>query len=361
MANLILDLVWVLVVIAALYFLGQRLRTKRRAALLYSRVADLQLFPPSLRLRLADLPHTLLLTAFGLFLLAFLDPRLPLPPSTSGASALPKEPPTEGIALYFLLDQSGSMRQHSPLDPLGPTKVDMLKEETRNFITHRPDDLIGLVAFARAAKVISPLTLDHDRLLKELEKFSVVTEPNQDGTGIGYAIFKTVNLIAATRHFAEQLVAEKKPSYAVQDAIIVLITDGFQSPNPLDKGKWLRTMGMEEAAKYAQANDVKLYLINIEPTFAEEEFAPHRALLQRVAESTGGKLFLSPTPDELRKIYGEIDQLEKRPVPESYLAESGQTTLGRNRYALFPMLILGGLCALGAAIVLSTTSLREVP
>ena len=69
-----------------------------------------------------------------------------------------------------------------------------------------------MVTFARAAHVRVPLTLDHSLILKELSNLHVVTKSDEDGTSMGYAIFKTANLIVETRHFAENLIAKGKPA-----------------------------------------------------------------------------------------------------------------------------------------------------
>ena len=69
----------------------------------------------------------------------------------------------------------------------------------------RPNDLIGLVTFARGAQVLSPLTLDDEAVIDQLKKLQVVTDEKQDATAIGYAVYKTVDLIAAAKHYAQEL------------------------------------------------------------------------------------------------------------------------------------------------------------
>lgn len=362
----------VLLAVALLYAIFRAYRWQRRhhiPAVWYSRVSDLKTPAPSLRLIFADLPQWLFFLALSCFLIAWLDPRIPLvhtptPLATSREGELRRLAPTEGLAIYLLLDQSGSMSRISPTDPLGPTKLDRLKAATSAFIRERPNDLIGLISFARAATILSPLTLDHEELLTQLQRLRPIADPERDGTGIGYAIFKTVNLITATRHFADALTVDGKPSYHIHDAVIVLVTDGFQSANPMDKGKWMRTMGMEEAAQYAQANHIKLYLVNIEPALSQEEFAPHRNLLEHVANLTGGQFFLAPGPQELQRIYADIDQLERSQVPSMDVptdhGKRRQVLQGPEKH-LYGFFLYAGLLALCAAVILSTTLLRRVP
>ena len=323
-------------------------RKKPNSYFLYSRVSDLTSFSSPL----IHLPSWLLLSALACFLIAWLDPRLPL----KNASPLPPPlDPTEGRAFYLLLDQSGSMNQR----PAGEieSKMDILKQATARFIQDHPRDLIGLVAFARAATILSPLTLDHKELLAKLNALTTVTSPDLDGTGIGYALFKTASTLVATRHFAEELSKEGKPSYQIERASLILVTDGFQSPNALDQGKKWRTLSMEDAARYASEQGIKVYLITIEPSLAKEAFLPHRKLLTRVAESTGGQFFLLKSPEGLQSVYQAINQLEKIALPLQSLQPSSTPP----EWPLSPFFILAGLIALASALLLRTTYFREAP
>jgi Ca-activated chloride channel family protein len=334
-----------------------RKNTQQVPGFWYSHVGALKTTTPSLRLTFANLPHWLFFLSLCCLVIAWLDPRVARqPPAAHGQT--PPAAATEGLAIYLLLDQSGSMNRISPTDPLGPTKFERLKTATSTFIRERPNDLIGLIAFSRAATILAPLTRDHDEIRSQLLKLHPTTDPEQDGTGIGYAIFKTVNLITATRQFADTLNANGQVPYQIRDAVIVLVTDGFQSTNPLDKGKWMRTMGMEEAAQYAKANHIKLYLINMEPALSEERFAPHRRLLEHVTALTGGQFFFAPDPHDLQRIYADIDRMELSRVPALDRLTLPAAPPPRQLYALF---LYGGLFALGSAIILSTTFLRRVP
>src|SRR5260370_38712079 len=65
-------------------------------------------------------------------------------------------------------------------------RLDAIREVTRKFIEGRPNDRIGIIAFAGRPYVVSPMTLDHDWLLQNLERGrSGLVE---DGTAIGSAI-----------------------------------------------------------------------------------------------------------------------------------------------------------------------------
>lgn len=323
------------------------------------------------------LPEILLWTAFALFSLAWIDPRFYVEkkPSATSNESIPLPPsqqPVEGIAIYLILDQSGSMRESVPTGRRREeVKIDLLKEVTKKFIQGdastalqgRPNDMIGLVSFARGATVLSPLTLDHQAVLQELSNLAPVAEREQDGTSIGYAIFKTANLIAATRHYAEALVTKGEPAYTIKNSVMILITDGMQDPNPLDKGKRLRNIDVPEAAAYAKEQGIKLYIINVEPKLSTENFAPYRRVMQRAAESTGGRFFMIDQTGSLDRIYREIDLLEKSSLPAEVRppADFDRLPDRYQRLSLYPYLIALGLLSLLASILLQTTVMRRTP
>ena len=310
---------------------------------------------------------------FASFLVAFIDPHFFVPkkhPISPNESQ--KALPTEGIAIYLLLDRSGSMGNEVSATINGNRvnirKEDLLKQVTREFIEGnpsaglegRPNDLIGLVTFARVPQVLSPLTLDHQAIIKELSQVHVVKKFDEDGTAMGYAIFKTVNTIAATKHYAEELARKGNPAYNIKSSIIILVTDGLQNPSILDKNSRLRNMGLDEAASYAKQNGVKLYLINIDPNTYSSALAPERHQMERITKLTGGRLFIVNDPGDLTQIYADIDALEKSTLPQEGISKEKQPNL-YHRISLYPYLIaLGMLCFL-AAIFLNTTVARKVP
>lgn len=203
---------------ALLFFLVWRWRkTFSSPQLFFSSLNILKTKQVSWKQRVERMPFFLLMTSLVAFGLAMADPHLLMLKGKKPPPLQRMNVPTEGIAIYLVLDQSGSMKEK--VEGSNLTKIDILKNFTRDFIKGnpsvglpgRPNDLIGLIFFARAAQIEAPLTLDHNAILDRLSHFDAVKTEEEDGTSIGYALFKAVNLIAATRDYAENLPQNEKP------------------------------------------------------------------------------------------------------------------------------------------------------
>lgn len=339
---------------------------------------------PTLRILASKIPKILLASSFLSLLIGLMDPTFREPLTKEKTSQQPitapsgRPPPVEGIAIYLVLDQSGSMAEKILTRDeqgrrTGSPKINILKSITDKFIAGdpgmglqgRPEDMIGIVTFARTARVVSPLTLDHQELLKRLKELDVVKTDDQQGTSIGYAVFKTANLITATRHFAQELISEGKPAYTIKSAVILLMTDGLQENNPEDKGKKWRLMPVEEAANFAAQNDIRLYIVNVDPKFNDAKFAPARRELERNAAKTGGKFFLADDRHNLADIYSQIEQLEKSSLPSLETDSTGIVTekpIGQMREKHYAWFFIGlALVLLLLATAIETLWLRRVP
>lgn len=346
---------------ALFYFLFSR-KSNQKSSLLFPSLQILTSRGTGIRASLHYLPKILNMTALSFFLLALLDPHYDkfLEDTDNLYSRS-----TQGTAIYFVLDRSGSMNKkilHSESkDKVSfGTKLDVLKQVTDKFIDRRPSDLIGLVAFARGAQVMAPLTLDHDSISRELQNLEVVKTPDQDGTAIGYAIFKTASVLEATKYYAGKADDDFNPAYDIKGSAIILVTDGFQSPHPNDKGKRLRTMGIEEAAEYAKSLNARLYIISIDPAINSTEYTPQRNLLRRAAELTGGQFYSSEDAGELDSIYTQIDDIERSIVPTPDI-ELIKSQLKLRAFSYFQYLITFGIIALTLSIFLETLYFRRVP
>jgi len=368
MNDIYFEIDWLALTLAAIFLftlfpLWRLKHTFPHPQISFSRFKELSQANHGWRIRFLALPNVLMFLSLFLFLMAFIDPHFQI----KRTDEMPSNNPKEGIAIYLVLDHSGSMTEPvTAVTQKGSaekvSKMDLMKQFTQQFVLKRQNDLIGLVSFARTANVLVPLTLDHASILKKLETIQVEKNKENDGTAIGYAIFKTSNLIAATTHYAQELSASEIPAYEIKSSIIILVTDGFQAPNPLDKDKQKRNISLIEAAEYAKKQNIKLYIINVEPSFSSSEFGPHRRLMQRTAALTGGQFYMIGSDNSLDNIFADINKLEKSFLPTNFQNLSKDKQPHRyKRISLYPYLIALGMFCLFSSIVLKSTLMRQIP
>src|SRR5438045_6943009 len=84
------------------------------------------------------------------------------------------------------------------------TRVEAIREVTRKVIEARPNDRIGIIAFAGRPYVVSPMTLDHDWLLQNMDRVRIGLV--EDGTAIGSAMAAAANRLNDKRSKSRALV-----------------------------------------------------------------------------------------------------------------------------------------------------------
>jgi Ca-activated chloride channel family protein len=222
-------------------------------------------------------------------------------------------------------------------------------------LTGRPNDMIGLISFARYADTACPLTLAHDALASFVEPIELVNRKSEDGTAIGDALA----LAAARLQKAEQTLIQQNPtadtqesSYEIKSKIIILLTDGQQTAGkrtPL------------EAAELAKKWGIKIYAIGIGPEDSLLKFPSlfnsrgpgvDKQTLSQLAETTSGLFRMAEDADALRAIYAEIDKLEKSEI------ESIRYVDYREQFNIFAW---AGLILLSLETLLHTTWFRRIP
>ena len=130
--------------------------------------------PRTVRYYLRHLPFALRCAAVALLIVALARPQSVDEGSTSN---------TEGIDIVLAIDISTSMLAQD----LQPDRIQAAKQVAGNFITDRPGDRIGLVAFAGEAFTQSPLTTDQGTLQTLLGRLrsGVVEDGHRQRTGDG--------------------------------------------------------------------------------------------------------------------------------------------------------------------------------
>src|SRR5213596_1138065 len=193
---------WLLLLQLAIPLLAY-LRGKRgpAAALTYSSTASLRAIGRQSAARAGKILRALLLLTLTFFVVALARPQL-------GKSLTQIE--ASGIDIMLVLDVSGSMlTKDFTIGGQEATRVDAIRAVTQKFIEGRPNDRIGIIAFAGRPYVVSPMTLDHDWLLENLERVRIGLV--EDGTAIGSAMAAAANRLNDKR---------------AKSRVIVLLTDG---------------------------------------------------------------------------------------------------------------------------------------
>jgi len=206
-----------------------------------------------------------------------------------------------GIDIMITFDISLSMAIDDFMFKGGTiNRIDAAKRVVGDFITHRPDDRIGLVAFAGRPVSVSPITLDHQWLRDSLKNlrlndFRNLGTVKESGTAIGSAI-----AAAALRLDSRQS----------KSKIIVLITDGASNSGKISP---------LEAAAHAKTLGIKIYTIAIGTaegrvpgsiqSFPRQEF--DLPTLNEIARLTGGEHFWAQQLETLESTFHTIDRLEK--------------------------------------------------
>ncbi len=101
----------------------------------------------------------------------------------------------KGIAIEMVVDRSGSMGAEMEYRGERMNRLEVVKRVFRDFVMGdgsdlggRPNDLIGMIAFARYADTVCPLTLAHGALEPFLDSVKLVKRKSEDGTSIGDAL-----------------------------------------------------------------------------------------------------------------------------------------------------------------------------
>ncbi len=271
--------------------------------------------------------------ALALGILALARPQIQHAHSTAEAS---------GIDLMLALDVSGSMssldfREHDA----AVDRLTIVKSVVSKFIENRPNDRIGMVAFAGRPYLVSPLTLDHDYLLENLDRVRIGSI--EDGTAIGSAVGASVNRL------------RDQPA---KSKVLVLLTDGVNNAGSVQP---------ELAAAAAKALGVRVYTIGVgsrgeAPMPVVEKDGTTRtvmtkvdvdeATLKHIADATGGRFFRATDTDSLKQIYAAIDGMEKTTHRVSHY----ETHEERFSWAAFP-----ALCLLSLELGLGLTRFRRIP
>ncbi len=307
--------------------------------------------PPSAGFSALDAPHLLrpalrgraraLLPILRLFTILCVLVGLARPQQGTGRV----ETTVEAVAIQLLVDRSGSMREAMLLDGVMMRRLDAVKRVLKEFVLGNDDDLdgrqqdlIGLIAFGTVAETICPPVRDPAALAELTDTIEIPRIRSDQATAIGDAIALAVaRLERVEQDLARRSQDGRKNDLTIKSKLVVLLSDGEQT-----EGEYAPL----EAADLAAELGVKIYTIGVGRPDR------HEATLREIASRTGGVFQRASDGNSLRKVYEQIDQLEKSSVTSLEYTDFDE------QFMLFAMLALSSLLL---EVLLASTLLRRVP
>lgn len=239
-----------------------------------------------------------------------------------------------GTDIVLALDISGSMTAKD----FEPSRFVAAKEVAAKFVSQRENDNIGLVVFAGESLSLMPLTNDRAALVNAIENIKM--GDLTDGTAIGDGLVSAINRIISGK-------AKSKS--------IILLTDGTNNAGEVPPAT---------AAQIAKQKGVRVYTIGVGTNGSIKVTDPYgfssttietkidEESLQNIAQTTDGKYFRAKDEKVLKRVFEEIDSLEK-----SVLDVDRYTFTEEN----FEPWIILSLSSLVLYLLLRYTVLRRIP
>ncbi len=291
------------------------LRQRRRGAITVSGLAVWRNVSPSYRLHWLRRVRLLRAVAVALLIVACAGPQ---------TQRQVGEETRQGVAIQLLVDISSSMDQSLAAgDEERLSRLEVAKRVVGQFIRHRPDDLIGLITFARYSDTLSPLTYGHDALVEIVRGLSIQERATEDGTGYGDALALACARLDQMGQWQPDANSQTATqSVAVRSKLVVLLTDGENNC-----GLHLP----EEAAGLAKKWGIRVYAISMKDDEAgntgavqtgDEGLTDAKKLLRRLADETGGAYWKIGNAAQLQQVYERIDELERSEIKTAILYHS---------------------------------------
>ncbi|TRZ52187.1 MAG: VWA domain-containing protein [Dehalococcoidia bacterium] len=326
---------WFLLFIPVVFLLGYFIKNKKRnPGFRFSSTGIIRHSGKSLRMLLFSNLIYIRCAALSLMLIALARPQTPVQDSLRRSDA---------VDIILTVDVSASMLAED-FNAKGKrqNRIDAVKSILPDFISSRKNDRVGMVIFATRAFIAAPLTFNHEWVLTRAQDLQAGVLGNR--TAIGSAIATSLNRLKRSK---------------AKSKVIILLTDGRNNAGEITP---------ETASAIAKALGVKLYTIGV-GTYGLALF-PIRdnsgsvmgynsiktdidePLLRNIARETGGRYFRVSDIDSLKKVYKEIDHMEKLYMEERAYDEYNE---------LFGRFLIAGLFVLLLEIGLSNTILRKIP
>ena len=325
----------------------------RPGTIRFSSVGNAKKAARSLKLKLIRMPDIIRLAAVVLLITALARPQ-------TGREQVREV--SKGVAIEMVVDRSSSMGAEQEYKGENLNRLEAVKKVFEEFVMGgkddlegRPNDLIGMIVFARYPDTICPLTLAHGALPAFLKSVNLVKTREEDGTAIGDAIA----LAAARLKKADDVLREEKQKsgkYEIKSKVIVLLSDGennFGKRSPM------------QAAELAKEWGIKIYAIAIgsgeSVTSIQTPFGTYKVpsrqrvdttTLKAVAQKTGGFFREADNTESLIDIYKEIDSMEKSEIESIRFVDYRES---------FFWFAVAGLILILTEVILRNTVFRSIP
>mgnify|MGYP004454612323 FL=1 len=291
-----------------------------------------QYAPKSWRIRIINLPMVLRCITYALVVIILARPQT--------HNAWDKRS-VEGIDIMLAMDVSTSMLA----EDLRPNRIEAAKSVAAEFIAGRPNDNIGLTIFAGEAFTQCPMTTDHASLLNLLQNVRTDIAASgliQDGTAVGMGLANAVSRLKSSK---------------AKSKVVILLTDGSNNMgdlSPMTAAQIAKSMGIRVYTIGVGTNKVAPYPMPVAGgvQYVNMPVEIDTNTLREIAATTDGNFYRATNNAELKKIYKDIDKLEKTKM---------NVTKFSKKYEAYEPFALAAIICLLLEIVLRTTVLRRIP
>lgn len=286
----------------------------------------------SWRMRIIHLPMVLRMICFIFVVLALARPQ------THNSW---NENDVEGIDIMLAMDVSTSMLA----EDLKPNRIEAAKDVAHEFISGRPNDNIGLTIFAGEAFTQCPMTTDRKSLLNMLNNIRTDIAARgyiSDGTAVGMGLANAISRLKDSK---------------TKSKVVILLTDGSNNRgeiSPLTAAQMAKSFGIRVYTIAVGTNGIAPYPTIVGETvqYMNVKADVDTETLMKIASSTDGNFYRATNTDELKKIYDDIDKLEKSKLSVKNYSR---------RYDAYQPFALIALIALIMELLIRHTILRRLP
>ena len=288
--------------------------------------------PKSWKMRLMPLSMLLRVLAFTMIVIVLARPQ------TQNSW---KNKTIEGIDIMLAIDVSTSMLA----EDLKPNRIEAAKQVAAEFIIGRPNDNIGLSIFAGEAFTQCPMTTDHASLLNLLQNVRTDIAARgliEDGTAIGMGLANAVSRLKESK---------------AKSKVVILLTDGSNNRgdiSPMTAAEIAKSLGIRVYTVGVGTNKVAPYPMPVAGgvQYVNIPVEIDTKTLSEIAVATEGDFYRATNTKELRKIYQEIDKLEKSKLNVKQFSK---------KYEAYQPFAIVAVLALLLELLLRITIFRRIP